>query len=100
VGDKHGLLLGNRCYVLYESAEIQQRTAVSWFKAVSHCASVGLSLASIGFDSLASLSQLANYLSQSGQDGQPLWIGLSRRPWVWVQSFDAGIDYHSVVHRG
>ena len=88
IGGKVGLLLGNSCYVVMTSS------GLSWFKAVSHCASLGASLANaVGIHSKWSVSQLADYLSLSGLDGQPLWIGLSRRPWAWVQTFDPGKNH-------
>jgi len=90
IGGKRGLLLSNGCYVPFASSDMQQQqqqAGVSWFKAVSHCASLGSSLASIDINSS---SPLAEYLSSSGLGGQRLWIGLHRRPWIWVQRFDPG----------
>ena len=89
MGTNGGLLLDDSCYVLTASSDVQlqqqqQQTGVSWFKAVSHCSSFGSSLASIDVNSTASLSHLAQYLTSSGPGGQPTWIGLRRRPWVWM----------------
>jgi len=93
MSENGGLLLDNSCYVLTASSDMQQQqqqAAVSWFKALSHCVSLGSSLASIDVNSTGSVSRLAEYLSSSGLEGQPLWIGLHRRPWVWIQRFDPG----------
>jgi len=89
IGGKVGLLLGNNCFAVMTSS------GLSWYKAVSHCVSLGASLANaVDIHSKQSLSQLADYLSLSGLDGQPLWIGLNRRPWAWVQSFDPSKNHH------
>jgi len=92
MSENGGLLLDNSCYVLTASSDMQQQqqAGVSWFKALSHCVSLGSSLASIDVNSTGSVSRLAEYLSSSGLEGQPLWIGLHRRPWVWIQRFDPG----------
>jgi len=97
IGGVPGVLLSNSCYAVFTSYDAEQPGGLSWFKALSHCASLGSSLASIDVNSDLSVSQLVEYLSLSGLDGQPLWIGLNRRPWVWVQSFDPGTSSSSVL---
>jgi len=97
-----GILLDNSCYVLTASSDVrqqQQQTGVSWFKAVSHCASLGSSLASIDISSTVTVSRLAEYLNSSGVEGQKLWIGLLRRPWVWSQRFDPGNHHHPTSNK-
>jgi len=90
ISGEDGLLLDDSCYLLVASSEIQQQTGVSWFKAVSHCASLDSSLASIKMDSDSS-DQLATYLkSKDVDDDDPVWIGLNRRPWVWLKEFNPG----------
>ena len=99
IGGIPGVLFSNSCYAIFTSYDAQQPGGLSWFKALSHCQSLGSSLASIDVTSDSSMSQLADYLSSSGLDGQPLWIGLDRRPWVWVESFDPGRSTSSSIHQ-
>jgi len=90
ISGKAGLQIGNNCYAVIRSSDAQQQAGVSWFKALSHCASLGSNLASVDINLDSVMFQLGAYLTANGVDDQPLWIGLNRRPWVWVQSFDPG----------
>jgi len=90
IGVSTGLMVDNSCYVLIASSTVQQQREVSWFEAVSLCTSLESSLASLNTLSTSSAAQLASYLSSSDLGGQALWVGLSRRPWVWSQQVDSG----------
>ena len=87
ISGQSGVLVDNVCYVLID---VLQHTGLGWFKALSHCESLDSSLASIHAISSASLQQLVSYLGSLDLHGQPFWIGLRRRPWVWVEEFDPG----------
>jgi len=63
----------------------------SWFKARAHCHSVGAQLASLAA-ALADVNTtraLLDYLTGVSATG-PYWVGLARKPWVWVEEYDEG----------